>query len=206
MNWIHTQIALASLGLFVAIVRAGQPVLTADVANLAGGERVGYVDVEFNVSGIPSIDAMHSSNNFVTHIYIGPGNIVTGLGWDVTLLTIAAGSRFSHFGMSVTHTGGGIDAGFSFIPGFADDSSGGPASFSSEGLIYKLGDSGINDLYAGPDGLIRLEFFETVDDGMNLTDGLWNIGTISFQTFYHVPAPGGALLIPFVAILTMRRR
>jgi hypothetical protein len=203
MNRTHTRIAMVSLGLFAWNARADLGTVSLPVVDSAGPQRDGFGYVSsFDVAGIPSVDPRGSSNNFVMFINIGHGNIVQGTGWDVTLETVAPGSWLSDIAVLVTPVGV-PNVGFTFRPGGNTDSPGGPTSFSSNGII-KLSDVAIPDMMAGTGGFIRLEFFETVDDGVNTTDGLWTSGAIFLQTGFEVPAPACvAMLLP---ILLLHRR
>ncbi len=168
--------------------------------------RTGFV-TPIDVSGIASIDARNSANNVVIFFDIGAFNWITGIGWDVSLQTVLPTSRFDHFAMIANHMGGGSGGGFGFFPGAENTGSGGPTRFSSDGQIFEFADFGISPLFAGPDGLIRFEFFETVDDGVNLTDGFWSSGTIYIQTASPVPAPPiSAMLVVAAACGCARRR
>lgn len=198
-------VGLSVVAWFGCGARADMPALTDPIAH-ERFDRSGFI-TPFDVSGIPSVDALGSANNVVLLFDIGPFNWITGIGWDVTLETLVPGSQFEHIAMSATHTGGGSGGGFRLTPGGESSGSGGPTTFSSNGEIFKLTDVGISLLFAGPDGLIRLEFFETVDDGIGVTDGLWMNGAIFFQTASPVPAqPTAVVLMASSVFLHSRRR
>lgn len=55
-------------------------------------ERTGANIATLDVSGIPSMDGLGSANNRIEFLWIGPGNAVNGIGWDVVLETILPSS------------------------------------------------------------------------------------------------------------------
>lgn len=169
--------------------------------------RNGTAQLVFDVGGIPSIDVLGSSNNFVTHIAIGAFNSLVGIGWDVMLQTLVPGAQFSYIEMTVTHTGGGFGNGVGVLPGFPSNDSGGPTAFSTNGEILKLADAGIPPVYAGPDGLLRLEFSMTIDNSPGQADAQWTQGEMTFELARLVPAPGTVTLaIACAGVLSFRRR
>lgn len=116
-----------------------------------------------SVAGIQSIDALNSPTNDVLEFNIGAGNALTGISWDVGIETLAlswvseARVQFSSSTGSADPNainltvGNGVNA-----PGNQEFSSGGVILFSSVPL---------NDITVGADGILRLQFFESYDDG-----------------------------------------
>lgn len=116
-----------------------------------------------SVAGIQSIDAIDSATNDVLEFNIGAGNALTGISWDVGIETLGlswvsearvqfSSSTGSSDPNAINLTvGNGVNA-----PGNQEFSSGGVILFSSVPL---------NDITVGADGILRLQFFESYDDG-----------------------------------------
>lgn len=169
------------------------------------GERAGNGLFVLPTQNVPSWDGQGSPNNAVVFFNIGAGNAVNGIGWDVVLTAFGASWR-SEIAILVTDSANLPFTGFTLRPGAANTSPGGPTAYSSQGIL-KLANYNIPPVVALADGLIRVEFFETYDDGVNQQDGVWNSGTIAFQ-LRDVPAPGAAGLLGLagVGLLGRKRR
>jgi hypothetical protein len=177
-------------------------VITSPVKGDRAGEGLGVLDV----TGIPSLDTLGSPNNRVVFLWIGVGNFVTGIGWNVVLQTVAPASRLSDIKMLVTNTSFQPVPNLAISPGAADRFPGGPTTYSHE--ITKLADVGFANVWAGADGLIRLEFWDSPDHALGQPDGAWLSGSMYFQTLNPIPdIPGsGAPCLVIVASLALRKR
>ena len=122
-----------------------------------------------DIAGVESWDLAGDSSNTVLTVDLGGGSPITlnGIGWDVTLTTFG-GSWLSEatagFGPS-----GGIEV--SVSPG-AGDNFAGTASYSSGGVL-DLTDNGIPNSGL-PDGMLRIEFYESFDDAADAVDATWD--------------------------------
>lgn len=151
-------------------------------------ERVGAGLTTIDVAGIPSMDLPGSPFNTVVFLWIGPFNSVNGIGWDVVLETLVAGSRRRDIAMLVRDTNNNEFSGFIIRPGFEDPTPGGPTDYSSGGII-KFADYDIPPLQALADGLIRIEFAEGREDAIGAADAIWRSGSVRFQLTFEVPTP-----------------
>ncbi|MBL8747170.1 MAG: hypothetical protein JNK58_12550 [Phycisphaerae bacterium] len=187
----------------------GSGLSTEAISNPAGGERVGAGLATIDVTGIPSMDGLGSPNNVVMFLWVGPFNLVTGIGWDVVLETLVPTSRRRDITMWVRDTLNTPLSGFGIQPGASDPTPGGPTAYSSDG-IRKLANNGIPPVRALADGLIRLEFFDSPNNAPNEADGLWVSGTVSLQTISEIPTPvspgTGAILLLSGTMLVRRKR
>jgi hypothetical protein len=169
-------------------------------------ERTGADVAVLDVTGILSMDRHFSATNTVVFLWVGPFNEVNGIGWDVVLMTLVPGSLRSDIRMLITNTALQPVPNFGFAPGSVDRTPGGPTQYIRE--MSKFSNTGLPNVQALADGLIRLEFFDTPDEAPGEPDGLWVSGTIMFQTVNPIPAPQGAsvLLAVMSAKVSRRRR
>ncbi len=154
-----------------------------------------------NVAGIGSYDAPGSAQNTVLTFNLGANALVTGLGWDVNV-TAFSPSWLSE--MTVSFLDSSQTAGVNLNVGSGDNSSG-TASYSSGGILA-LADYGL-EFNVGPDGILRVEFFEGYTDGLN-PDGIWNSGALTVQTASAVPEPAtyGLMALGLLGIAGAVRR
>lgn len=148
--------------------------------------------------------------NTVMFLNIGVDRFITGVGWDVTLTAFAPSWRSEITVLVTDSTGTG---GFYFRPGSADPTPGGPTRYISDfagngaddgpevAKLYQFATAEIRTL---SDGVIRLEFFETYEGGIDFENGLWNSGRIMLQEL-RIPAPG-VLALAGVGLLGCKRR
>ncbi len=153
---------------------------------------------EIEVSGIGSYHEIREAGNVIIDVFIGSNHRVTGIGWDVTIEAFSP-SWYHEMGVELaSSTGDGVIV----VPGEGDTFSGGPASYSSNGIIDFIS-QGL-DYSVNADGILRLEFFEDFDDWQVNPDGVWNSGTITVQ--HVVPAPSSFALLGFGGLVAVRRR
>lgn len=150
----------------------------------------GPLTVELN--GIDSVGARLSGLNTVMTFNVGANARVTSLSYAVNL-TAYDPSYLSEIG--VAYTNSAANDGVLTRPGF-DNNSAGTSSFANFVDLVLLG----FDLQVGADGILRLEFYETFNDGQVSPDGRWNSGTLVFeidgyQAPGEVPEPASALLL-----------
>ncbi|MCB9838638.1 MAG: hypothetical protein H6813_04800 [Phycisphaeraceae bacterium] len=175
-----------------------------------GTARVGTV-YNFDVTGIESVDGLGSAGNTVIAFDLaaalgfasGTPLTMNGIAWDVTLTAGVGSNTGSWLSEMVVYFDDNIapdQSGLFLTPGI-NDSFPGQGTYSDPGI--KLADVGIPDI-ALPDGVLRLEFFESFDDGPGV-EGIWKSGFLAIQVA-EVPAPGAAALLGLGGLAMSRRR
>ncbi|MEZ6241468.1 MAG: PEP-CTERM sorting domain-containing protein [Phycisphaerales bacterium] len=160
----------------------------------------------FDLSGIQSWDTLSSPNNTVVNLDLaaalglasGTSIAFNGIAWDVTIQTIG-GSWLSEAVIYFDDNVAPDLSGLFLTPGVGVTTPG-TASFSSGGIL-KLADAGIPDIVL-PNGILRMEFFESFDDVSGAADANWS-GTLTLQA---TPAPGTLALIGLGGLAATRRR
>jgi len=122
--------------------------------------------------GIESWDLQGDPDNVVMDLDIGAGNEVTGVSFDVSIMTSGNGSWCSEATLGMTNTSG---TGFFLNPGTGEDAPcDGGMEFSSAGIM-DFTDNGLPNIVPDADGILRLEFFESFDDVADDIDAFWNM-------------------------------
>jgi hypothetical protein len=158
-----------SLILLAAAMAGSAPAGAAEVVNLA-------ID-RINSDGISG-----GPENVVRDFTIGAGARITGVGWDVQM-TAFAPSKLSEAALEIIGTNG---EGFYISPGFSDPIAG-TRTYTSFTDIEELG-LGFN---IGADGILRMRFFEWVDQAGLSPDAIWESGSV-----YVVYEPANAAAVP----------
>lgn len=189
------KIGIKSLALAVAASAA-----VGGAANAVG------LQYNFDVTGITSYGALGGANNTVivldlaAALGLGSGTSVTmnGIGWDVTIEAFTPSWQSEigvYFDDNINPDGTGL-----FLRPGAGANLTGVGSFSSP--VLKLSDVSIADIVL-PDGMLRMEFYESFDDGSIAPDGQWLSG---FLTIQATPAPGALALLGLAGLVGSRRR
>lgn len=200
---MKTFVSLAVVAMAAGMASAKDPTTTELLSGLNSGGTGpgGYTTRDLlviNVAGIDSNDPFGSAINEVFNYNIGAGSHVTGIGWNVTLFADSP-SWLSE--MSVAFQNSAQSAGVFLTPGVGVNNPGTQA-FSSGGIVDLIG-LGL-DFNVGPDGILRVEYFESFDDYFNDWDGIWVSGSLTVE--YVVPAPGAAAVLASAGLLALRRR
>ncbi len=159
-------------------------------------------------AGLASWDALGGGSNTVLNIDLaaalgfpsGTPITMNGVGWDVGIETVGASWR-SEARMYFDDAVAPDLTGLFLAPGIADGSPG-VGQYSSGGIL-KLADAQIPNIPL-PNGVLRLELFESYDDVAGAIDAFWS-GSIVVQTV-EVPAPGVAGLFGLAGLAAARRR
>lgn len=151
------------------LLGAALPVSQAEAATLV-----------VDVTGAQSYGAFGTIQNTVQTFNIGALSRITGIAFDVTI------SAFNPSYLSeavLGFTGSDVDGdGVFFTPGIADENPG-TGSYAGSADLTDLG----LDFAVGTDGILRLEYFESLNDASVSPDARWTGGTLTF-TYDEVTA------------------
>lgn len=147
-----------------------------------------------DVTGTQSLHSLGNGGNVVMEVNVGANALITTVNFDVNV-TAFTPSWLSE--LSVAFTDSGFNVGVLFTPGFINENAG-TASYAGTIDLVALGLS----FNVGADGILRLEFYEKLDDSAASPDGIWNSGTLTFITDAidvppsgEVPEPTSGLLV-----------
>ena len=151
-----------------------------------------------DVTGVQSYGELGDAGNTVLTYNVGANATITSIGYNFNL-TAFAPSYLSEIALAFTDSA--QSNGVYFNPGIEDEDAG-TASYADFADLTAL------DLQfqVGSDGILRLEFYEDLDDILAGADAQWNFGTITFgieaadvpddpSTPGEVPEPATALLV-----------
>jgi hypothetical protein len=153
----------------------------------------------YNTNNIQSWDPYDDADNVTDSIFLGANAHITGIGWDVELMTLRDPSWLSEIAVAFENSSG---LQLSLAPG-AGDNFGGSAFYSSGGVVDLIG-LGL-DFNLGADGILGLDFFESFDDFGNSAEGLWKQGALTIQ-YEVIPAPGAIAVLGLGGLVAARRR
>ncbi len=164
-----------------AIFTSASGVQVTSLPDTRGGGTPGIglsMDVADGGSNVQSWDGMDDADNIVFELDIGVGNAMTGASWDVGIATVG-GSWLSEAKVLFSDSTGSADPNWiSLTPGSADGAPG-DTEYSSGGVI-DFGAVPLPDIAVGADGILRLEFFEGLDDNADGVDADWRDAAAPF--------------------------
>lgn len=129
------------------------------------------VDNCIDMSNIDSWDSLDDPSNRTFDLQVGADRTLAGVAWDVGLETFA-GSWLSDATVLISDTNGSSDRDAILLsPGFEAEEPGN-REFSSDGIIL-FAREGLPEPESGPDGILRLQFFELFDDAPDAIDASW---------------------------------
>lgn len=158
-----------------------------------------------DIDGVDSTGEFGNPGNTVLTYDIGANARVTRVSYSIDVSAYSP-SWLTELGLAFTNSA--LTEGVLLRPSEFDETSGSATYADTLDLVS-------NDLafFVGDDGLLRLEFYEELDDFSVVPDGRWNAGTITFDytpgAAAAVPEPATALLLGGGAMLmgfTCRRR
>lgn len=147
----------------------------------------------FNVAGAQSIGGLGNAANDVYEINVGANATITSISYNLNI-TAFAPSWLSEMGFAFTN--GAFTDGVLLNPGLGLDEAG-TATFAevvdlvAEDLSFSV----------DADGILRIEFYEDFNDAGISPDGVWNFGTITFNTDAVDVPPGGEVPEPASGLL-----
>lgn len=167
--------------------------------------------IPFNVAGIASMDALGAAGNVVVNLDVaaalglpsGTPCTMNGIGWEVTIFAdpnvgTFGGSWLSEIAVGFSPFGVAAPS-FALRPG-ASVNTPGTQAFASP--VIKLGTVPLPDVDL-PNGVLRMQFYETFDDAAGVPDGAWVSGALLIQA---VPGPGTVALLGLGGLIATRRR
>lgn len=157
----------------------------------------------FDIAGARSVGEFGNGGNDVVEINVGANATITSVSYNVNL-TAFPPSFFSE--MFLAFTNSSATRGANLQPGIGVNEAGTQTFTGVEDLIADDFSFSVDT-----DGILRLEFYESFDDESVSPDGVWNFGTITFNTdASEVPEPATGMLIgaglALMACTTRRRR
>ena len=147
----------------------------------------------FNIANIQSIGSLNAAGNPVYEINVGANATIVSASYDVNI-TAFAPSWLSE--MRLAFTDSEFTEGVLLTPGVGVNAAG-TASYAdvidlmTEGLSFSV----------GADGILRLEFYESFNDSSVSPDGIWNFGTLTFNTDAVDPVDPGEVPEPATGML-----
>jgi len=147
----------------------------------------------FNVAGAQSIGGLGNAANDVYEINVGANATITSISYNLNI-TAFTPSWLSEMGFAFTN--GAFTDGVLLNPGLGIDMAG-TATFAevvdlvAEDLSFSV----------DADGILRIEFYEDFNDAGISPDGVWNFGTITFNTDAVDVPPGGEVPEPASGLL-----
>ena len=157
----------------------------------------------FDVAGARGVGEFGNAGNDVYEINVGANATITSVSFNVNL-TAFPPSFLSE--MFLAFTNSSATRGGNLQPGVDVNASGTQTFTGMEDLVADDFSFSVD-----ADGILRLEFYESFDDESVSPDGVWNFGTITFNTDAgEVPEPATGMLIgaglALMACTTRRRR
>jgi len=147
----------------------------------------------FNVAGVQSTGEIGSEGNDVYEINVGANATITSVSYNFNV-TAFTPSWLSEIGFAFTNS-----ANTNGVVLNPSDDLDEPGTQTFIDMVDLVAD-GLS-FSVDADGILRLEFFEEFDDGPISPDGVWNFGTITFNTDAIDVPPGGEVPEPASALL-----
>lgn len=139
-----------------------------------------------DLADVASFGTFGDPRNIVWSFDLGAGAHITGLSYDLTL-TAYGPSWLTELALALSDSA--LENGFTLTPGLADSLSG-TTSYADSLDLVEFG----RDFALGTDGLLRLEFWDLYDDGVN-PDGRWS-GALAIDYTPGLIDPGSGPAVP----------
>ena len=139
----------------------------------ASGSAQGSVAVEcLRLDGLESRDEVANPVNVVVNLDIGPGNQLTGIGWDFGLETIG-GSWLSEAAIHLSDTtGADSDPNTVSLNAGVGEEASGDMDFSSQGLV-DFASNALQPVTVGPGGILQVQLAEDFVDNPGQADAVY---------------------------------
>jgi hypothetical protein len=169
----------------------------------------------YDLSEVPSWNAAGNAANVVLSYNIGAGSTLTSVGWNVFIEAFTPSWR-QDIGLQFSDSA--VSASAVWLNPGAGVASAGTGTYSSAPV--DLGTAGLAFAVLA-DGILRLEFFESFDDGPTFQDGVWHSGSVTIGytmvggaagtltlNIGAVPEPGtyGLMALGMLGVLLAARR
>jgi hypothetical protein len=158
------------------------------------------------LGGNQSVDPFGDPDNVVLAFNIGPNSTVTGVGWTNALLESASATFGSQAMITLSDSAVFQQIDITIFDGLNFTGLFGPESQTIIKVGPDPGQSGPEifggEFMVGGDGMLRLEFWESVDNAPNSMDAIWVAGSLLVQ-YQTIPGPGGLALLG-LAMVGMR--
>ncbi len=178
--------------------------ISLDDATRVSQSNAGIPNVTYtiDVSGYQFNDSQGSSINETLSILFGNNQLITGIGWDVTLSTIGASWASEATMLFSTDAAPQSD----FFLNVADDAA--PVSNQQyQSGIIDLTDAGLSNLGSGPSlWTLEIEFFESFVDNTGTGDAFFEQGSVLHIAVFEMPAPGPLSVLGLGGLFAARRR
>jgi len=175
--------------------------LPADREDLVPRAGLAVATTTFDVSGLESWDERGDIDNTVLTRFLAPNAQVIGIGFDVEITTNSL-SFLSDVNLGFENST--QSAGAFQTPGAGDDTFG-TGSYSSSGIIDLTALAIPTDFALNPDGMIRIEIYESFDDAPDSVDATFGSAS-TLQVRYIIPAPASTTLLALGSLAATRRR
>lgn len=156
----------------------------------------------FDIAGSRSVGEFGNGGNDVYEINVGANATITSVSYNVNLTAFPPSFFYEMF---LAFTNSSATRGANLQPGIGVNEAGTQTFTGMEDLIADDFSFSVDT-----DGILRLEFYESFDDESVSPDGVWNFGTITFNTdASEVPEPATGMLIGAglaLMVCTARRR
>jgi len=163
---------------------------------------MGVATATFDVSGLESWDERGDTDNAVLTRFLAPDARVIGIGFDVGITT----NNFSFFSdVNLGFENSDQSAGAFQTPAAGDDTFG-TGAFSSGGIVDLTALAIPADFSLNPDGMIRIEIYESFDDVIDGVDATFGSGSTLRVRYTFVPTPGASAVLAFASLGALRRR